>query len=202
MSCGAQSRQTLEAEQSRTLFSPDLVSSWLTFSLRPRVAQPKSGTLFEELSSSFSRLHAARGRSGEARRNVDVIFYCTLLTSRVRVCSRPIPLPPLSKKGDQGNMAPKKYGRVSRTSALLISGGLVHPHVHLDKCYLLEQTPIGDGLVTRLIVSPPSSLSACEFMFRLDPAHFLRLLPRLGKRKCTYLTRILTRRLKQRSLPC
>lgn len=32
-----------------------------------------------------------------------------------------------------------------RVQGLIIPGGLVHAHVHLDKCYLLDKTPVGDG---------------------------------------------------------
>ncbi|UZJ55145.1 hypothetical protein CBS101457_004465 [Exobasidium rhododendri] len=33
----------------------------------------------------------------------------------------------------------------AQVRGLIIPGGLVHAHVHLDKCFLLGETPIGDG---------------------------------------------------------
>ena len=32
-----------------------------------------------------------------------------------------------------------------RIKGLVLPGGLVHAHIHLDKCYLLDRTPVGDG---------------------------------------------------------
>jgi hypothetical protein len=43
--------------------------------------------------------------------------------------------------------SPWKMAEGERIKGLVIPGGLVHAHVHLDKCFLLEKTPIGDGSV-------------------------------------------------------
>lgn len=40
------------------------------------------------------------------------------------------------------------HDEIDAKGSVLIPGGLVHPHVHLDKCYLLDKTPIGDGSVS------------------------------------------------------
>lgn len=37
---------------------------------------------------------------------------------------------------------------IDAKGSILIPGGLVHPHLHLDKCFLLDKTPIRDGYVS------------------------------------------------------
>jgi cytosine/adenosine deaminase-related metal-dependent hydrolase len=42
-------------------------------------------------------------------------------------------------------MAMARQEGAYHVKGLLIPGGLVHPHIHLDKCYLLDKTPVQDG---------------------------------------------------------
>lgn len=45
--------------------------------------------------------------------------------------------------GKERDHSPAKSLR--QVKGLALPGGLAHPHIHLDKCYLLSQTPVKDG---------------------------------------------------------